>query len=214
MDIRRPGIWAHSSVQISRVSGAVGKYGFPAQRTIGLGKPLRLRREKGGLTRFSRENLRPNRREEAPRLHFSFRETSDFKALYLREFPPAFGATTSLPGKRKPQLRTRPPARWRHPRGRGRDSGSATRCRSRRATAGPRSCPRKFAAPTVKVAVAPLSMTAPPPSRSEMIVLRSARSMLAPASTVVCGHYPEGMKGLRPPPRASRVGRKRRQRGR
>jgi hypothetical protein len=34
-----------------------------------------------GRTRFSRENLRPNRRKEAPSLHYSFREISDFKAL-------------------------------------------------------------------------------------------------------------------------------------
>jgi hypothetical protein len=36
----------------------------------------------------------------------------------------------------------------------------------------------------------PLSMTAPPPSASEMFVLKPARSMLAPASTVVCGALP------------------------
>jgi hypothetical protein len=44
-----PGSWDMGAFfgPISRVSGAVGKYGFPAQRTIGLGKPLRLPREKG-----------------------------------------------------------------------------------------------------------------------------------------------------------------------
>src|SRR5690242_15898495 len=51
----------------------------------------------------------------------------------------------------------------------------------------PEIVPEKFAAPKVRVAGAPLSVTEPAPTRSLTVALNPPRSRAAPAATVVCG---------------------------
>jgi hypothetical protein len=109
-------------VQITRVSRAVGEYRFPASYRPGETAAFadgKGRLSRGG-TRFSRENLRPNCRG-SPEPSFFLPRDQRFQSVSVN-FPPAFGAATTLSGKRMQQLRTRQAARWRNPRGRGRDS--------------------------------------------------------------------------------------------
>ena len=57
----------------------------------------------------------------------------------------------------------------------------------KRTARSPEIVPEKFAASSVKVAAEPLLVTVPAPRRFRMVVSKPAASMLAPASTVVCG---------------------------
>ena len=72
----------------------------PAQRAIGLGKPLPLRTEKGaysGVERGFRAKIFAQIAERKPRVFIILPRDQRFQNLSTN-FPPAFGAATSRPG--------------------------------------------------------------------------------------------------------------------